>query len=90
MVHIAMRHGLNQLWPTNANGSYNADNYTIVVNEFYFIKTEPFILTLMGWSPGTTYPHTIEVRFGILPAEVLMPEETFLEAFKKLLKRLRL
>jgi hypothetical protein len=90
MVYIAMRHGLNQLWPTNADGSFNADNYTIVINEHYVIKTEPFILTLQGWSPGTSYKHIIEVRFGILPEEVLAPEETFIQAFKKLLKRLRL
>jgi len=89
-AHVAIRHGLNQLWPTNADGSFNADDYTIVINEFYVIKTEPFILVLMGWSPGTTYNHTIEIRIGVLPLDVLMPEETFLDAFKKLLQRLRL
>jgi len=89
-AHVTMRHGLNQLWPTNADGSFNADGYTIVINEFYVIRTEPFILTLMGWSPGTTYPHTIEIRIGVLPSWILMPEETFIQAFKKLLKRLRL
>ena len=90
MVHLAIRRGLNQLWPTNPDGSFNADNYTIIINEYYPLQTEPYILTLVGWSPGTTYNHTIQGRFGILPAEVLMPEETFIQAFKKLLKRLRL
>jgi hypothetical protein len=89
-AHVAIRHGLHQLWPTNPAGSFNADNYTIVINEYYPLHTAPYRLTLHGWSPGTAYPHTIEIRFGILPVEVLAPEETFIQAFKKLLKRLRL
>lgn len=90
MVYVAIRRGLHQLWPTNPEGSLNADNFTIVINEFYPLTSAPYKLTLQGWSPDTSYPHTIEVRFGILPAEVLMPEETFIQAFKKLLSRLRL
>jgi len=90
LAHFIIRHGLNQLWPTNANGSFNFDGYTIVINEFYVIKTEPFILTLVGWNLDDSFPHTLEIRFGVLPLETLAPEETFIEAFKKLLARLRL
>lgn len=90
LAHVTMRHGLNQLWPTNADGSFNFDGYTIVINEHYRIKTEPFILTLVGWNLDDTFPHTPEIRFGVLPTEILEPEATFIAAFKKLLKRLRL
>ena len=90
MVHVAIRQGLHQIWPTNSDGSFNSDNYTIVINEYHDMTVEPFILTLQGWSPGTTYAHTIEFRFGILPMIILKPEETFLQAFKTLLKRLRI
>ena len=90
LVHNTMRHGLNQLWPTNADGDFNTDNYTIPINEHYKITTEPFILTLVGWNLDDTFDHTLEVRIGILPEEVLAPEETFIQAFKKLLGRLRI
>lgn len=90
LVHITMRHGLNQLWPTNADGSFNTDDYTIVINEHYRIVTEPFILTLIGWNLDDTFEHTPEIRFGVLPMEVIEPEETFIQAFKKLLRRLRI
>ena len=90
MVYIAIRKGLHQVWPTNPEGSFNSDNFTIVINEFYPLLTAPYKLTLQGWSPDTTYAHNIEVRFALLPPEVLYPEETFIEAFKRLLKRLRL
>ena len=90
LTHITMRHGLNQLWPTNADGDFNTDDYTIVINEHYRIITEPFILTLVGWNLDDTFDHTPEIRFGVLPAEVMEPEETFIQAFKKLLRRLRI
>lgn len=90
MVYIAIRKGLHQLWPTNPQGSFNSDNFTIVINEFYPLVGKPYILTLQGWSPGTYYDHIVEVRIGILPQEVIAPEETFIGAFKQLLKRLRL
>ena len=90
LAHVTIRHGLNQLWPTNADGSFNTDDYTIVINENYIITTEPFILTLVGWNRDNIFRHTPEIRFGVLPTEVIMPEETFIAAFKKLLARLRL
>lgn len=90
MVHIVIRDALHQLWPTNPDGSFNSDKFTIAFNEYYEFFREPFTLILVGWSPDTTYDHVIEVRFGILPSEVLSPEATFAQAFKKLIKRLRL
>lgn len=90
MVHFRIKKGLHQVWPTNSADDFTADGYTIVINEFYELLTAPYFLTLHGWSPDTTYPHTLEIRFGILPVDVLQPEEPFIEAFKKLLQRLRL
>lgn len=90
MVHLIIRHGLHQLWPTNPDGSFNANRYNIPFSEYYPLLTEPYILNLYGWSPGTAHNHTLEIRIGILPEEVLMPEVTFISAFKKLLTRLRL
>jgi len=90
LVNLAIRKGLHQVWPTNPDGAFNTNDYTITINEFYPLTTAPYKLTLQGWSLDDTYPHTIEVRFALLPPEVLYPEETFIEAFKKLMKRLRL
>ncbi len=90
LVHLQIRQGLHQVWPTNPEGSFRADRYTIAFNEHLEFTRKPYILTLSGWNLDDTYPHTLEVRIGILPSEVLMPEETFMQAFKKLLARLRL
>lgn len=90
MVHLQIKLGNFIIWPLNSADDFSGENYTIAFNEFYEIDTEPFILTLHGWSKGTAYPHTLRVRFGILPKKVLAPEETFIQAFKRLLQRLRL
>lgn len=90
LAHLVARQGLHQVWPTNPDGSFNADDYTIAFNDYQPLKTEPYILTLVGWSFDDTFPHTLEVRIGILPAWILLPEEIFVQAFKRLLKRLRL
>ena len=90
LAHCVIREGLHQHWPTNPDGSFNADGYTIAFNELLEFTRKPYILTLVGWSFDDTFPHTLEVRVGILPEKVLLPEETFIQAFKKLLARLRL
>jgi len=90
LVYLQIVQGLHQLWPTNADGFFNTDDYVIAFNEFHDMTEEPFTVTLIGWNLDDTYDHTLEVRFGILPMIVLKPEETFLQAFKTLLKRLRL
>ncbi|GAI06644.1 unnamed protein product [marine sediment metagenome] len=90
LAHLQIKRGLHQVWPTNPQGSFNTDGYVIPINEYYEFFTEPYILTLVGWNLDDTFPHTLDVRFGILPEKVLMPEETFMQAFKKLLARLRI
>lgn len=90
LAHLQIKRGLHQVWPTNPQGSFNTDGYIIPINEFYQLVTEPYILTLVGWNLDDTYPHTLEVRFGILSAKLLLPQETFVEQFTKLFRRLRI
>jgi len=90
LAHCVIREGLHQHWPTNPDGSLNDDSYTISFNEFLELTRRPYTLTLAGWNLDDTYDHTLEIRIGVLPIDVLMPEETFIQAFKKLLARLRL
>lgn len=90
LVNCVIKEGLHQHWPTNPEGSFKADGYTIGFNEHLEFTREPYILTLVGWSPGTTYPHTIEVRIGILLARVLMPERPFIPIVRRVTERLGL
>lgn len=89
LAHLQIKHGLHQAWPTNPDGSFNDNDHSIPFNDYYPLWGQPPILTLHGWNEDDTYPHTIEVRLGILPHEVLMPEASFTAMFKKLMARLR-
>lgn len=71
LAHLQIRRGGHQVWPTNPQGSFNTDGYTIPINDYYELFEEPYILTLVGWNLDDTYDHTLEVRFGVLPPEVL-------------------
>ena len=73
LAHLQIYEGGHQVWPANRQGSFNTDDYTIPIDDHYELFEEPYILTLVGWNLDDTYDHTLEVRFGILPPELLMP-----------------
>lgn len=89
-VHLKIRHGLHQLWPTNPQGSFSTNDYVIAFNDYYPYLRRPYLLTLVAWNLDPKNQHTLAIRFGVLPQEVLMPEASFTAAFKKLMSRLRL
>jgi hypothetical protein len=74
LAHVQIRHGLHQVWPTNPDGDFRADRYTIPINDYYQLLEEPYILTLVGWNLDDTYDHTLEMRFGILPPGLLLAQ----------------
>ena len=73
MVYGAVRQGLHQVWPSNPDGAYRSDGRVYSTREHYPIVRDAPSLTIQGWSPGTTYPHTVQFRFSVLPREVMEP-----------------
>lgn len=90
LVHLQIRRGLHQLWPTNPQGSFNTDGYIIPINEYYELFVEPYILTLVGWNLDDTYVHTLEVRIGILPSRAPISGGPVTLAVRRLTGRLGL
>jgi hypothetical protein len=72
-VLVALLRGLHQIWPTNPDGALSANAYTISYPEYQPLEEAPFQVEAYGWSPGTAYSHTITIRIGVLPREVLEP-----------------
>ena len=87
LAHLQIRRGLHQVWPTNPQGSFNTDGYTITFNEYYEFSTEPYVLTLVGWNLDDTYDHTLEVRIGILPSKVPISEGPITLAVRRITGR---
>lgn len=90
LVHLQILHALHQLWPTNPEGSFNADDYVISTNEHLELTDTPYIITLQGWNSDDTFDHTLQVRFALLPADILLPETGLATVLRKLTRRLRL
>lgn len=84
LAHLIVKRFEQQLWPTNPDGSFASDNYTIAFSEHYSLETSPYTLKVEAWNEDDTWPHTITLRIGILPLRALSPWE----AAKGLLRRL--
>lgn len=70
MVYTYIRRGLHQVWPTNPDSKFCADDYVIDWDEYYELFEEPFSFIVGGYSPGTTYSHEITFRFEVTPQEL--------------------
>ncbi len=73
MVRVRLLHWESPFVPTNFDGYLASDDEVIVIDEYFELKTAPYTLKAQLWSPGTTYPHTIDIRVGLLAAEDVNP-----------------
>lgn len=73
LVYVCIDDKLHQLWPTNPEGAFRGDNWTIRFTARHPLLEPPYMLKLRGWSPDCTYPHDITVRFEVLPPEEAYP-----------------
>lgn len=70
LVHVSIWQSEHQVWPVNLDGDIAADGLVVEWPEDYDLEDEPYEFTLKGWSPDTSFPHTIIFRFAILPLTV--------------------
>lgn len=73
----------HQLWPTNLDGSFRTDAYTIAFDEYEEMFEPPHTLLVRGYSPEADYPHVVTVRIGILSSKSAL---MLLKALKAILK----
>jgi len=85
---MTLRHQEHQVWPTNPERAFSGEGYTIPMQEYYKLYSEPYSLKAVAWSPDATYDHTITVRIGILSEEELEPVKETTNLLQKFLKLL--
>ena len=73
LVHLQVCDRGHQLYPREPGESFVGDDWHIAIKESLDIEGEPYGLTLVGWSPGTTYDHGVYVHFEIVPHVVSIP-----------------
>ena len=86
MVKVKLRRGLHQVWPTDPEGYFASDDEVVDFDEHYPMDDMPYLLTFVGYSPGTTYDHTIAVRVGILATETVSPFQGLGAGLRRLLQ----
>jgi len=69
MVHVSLWRRDHQVWPVNLDNDIAGEDVVVSWPESYDLEEEPFAFTVKAWSPGTTYPHTITLRFALLSLE---------------------
>lgn len=76
----------HQIWPTNLDGSFRTDGYTIAFDEYEELKVKPYELLVRGYSPDANYDHVVTIRIGILESKTAILLLTALKGLMKLLK----
>ena len=86
LVHLVIKNGLHQVYPTNPGGTFNLDGVYCSFEDFYRFQEEPYELQVEAWSPGATYAHTIDVQIGLIESEVALAGLKLLGGLARLFK----
>jgi len=74
LLHVVIRRpGVQQLWPSNPEGSFIGDDSEYAFKEFYYIPF-PAELVIDTWNDDDTYSHSCIVGLAVLPEEAIVPE----------------
>lgn len=73
----------HQIFPTNPDEDLRDDGRAITFNEHYELLEAPYTLKVKAYAPTAGYDHTIYIRIGVLPPEVLNPFAVFGDLLQK-------
>lgn len=85
-VNIALYHEGHQLYPTNPDGAFNADNTYINYDDFFELLTEPYSLKARGWAPTANYDHTVHIEIGVMESKLALAMLKLALGMEKFLK----
>lgn len=60
----------HQIYPRNLDGEFKTDGYTIAFDDYQEILREPYEVEFRGYSPTSTYDHTVVIRVGVLESSI--------------------
>jgi len=72
LVFVHIDDALHQVYPKDPTYKFIGNGSTIVCNDEYEIKEEPYTLQFHGWNTDELYTHTITVRIQLVPAKEIL------------------
>jgi len=66
-LHLGLREGLHQVWPSNPDEYFFGDNRLISFPEYYPIVSEPYTLIAETWNESLNNAHILSITIGVLP-----------------------
>ena len=73
-VSCVLRRRAHKLFPNSEALNFSSEEDVIKIREHYPLTSLPYELYFEGWSPDADYDHTLRVRIGILPEDILSPQ----------------
>jgi hypothetical protein len=86
LVHVQLLYHEYQVWPTNPDGSFNADGYPLEWDEAFSLDSAPYEIKAVMWSLADTYDYDINVRFEVERIEDIEAQSGVITALQKFLK----
>ena len=86
LVHVRLYYHEHQVWPTNPDGSLNADGQPLEWDESFPLDSEPYEIKVRAWSGADTYDYDVNVRFGVLRTEDVEKQSGVITALKSFLR----
>jgi hypothetical protein len=72
LVYVHIDDALHQVYPKNPDYKLRGNGETVISNDEYDIKEEPYQLNFYGWNTDDTFNHTITVRIQLVPAKEIL------------------
>lgn len=77
LLHVTIWHGGHQIYPSEELQDFAGDGETIQFDDFYKLVPGDNLIRIKTWNEDEQYDHTVRVRLGILPQEMVFPEYVF-------------
>ena len=72
LCHIIICDGGFQIWPSTRGETWHSDGFTIAFDDSYLKQSAPFEFTIYSYNLDEKWPHTVQVRIGLVSNELFM------------------
>lgn len=72
LLSVAINDGGHQLYPSSPGETFASDDHVIAFDDTYLKTAAPFQFDIYTKNDDDTYPHKVQIRVGMVSAEIFM------------------